>query len=439
MERVIASVRNALASFWLLPSLIGVAFALSALILLRIDRGDGIGIGFGGGAPAARSVLTVVAGSLITVTGLTFSLTIVTLQLVSGQFTPRALRGLLSDRVTQMLAGTFVGIVAYSLVVLRSVRDETIGAPGFVPSLSTLAAILFGLAALGLLLYFVHHIGSTIQVSSILARLHAQTLRSVARLYPDEVGEPIPVAPEPVLARWRAAGAPLVVTPSRTGYIRTIAVGDLVSGLAGSGACVFIASEPGDLVTMRTRAIEIWNAPDPAQALRLASRALVVDDERDVHQDVAFGLQQLADIALRALSPGVNDPTTADTAIAYIGSVLEHLASRAFPAPLREYETEHVTVIAHRRSFAELLTLHVAEVGRYATSDARVGVALLEMLHGVAEAARNAQAVDRVTVVVAAARRIAGPMIEDARTDDDRRDLERALDRVRTGALHSAV
>ncbi len=430
MQRLVSYIRNVLASFWLLPSLIGLAFGLLGFVLLRVDRGGGIGIGFGGGAPAARSVLTVVAGSLITVTGLTFSLTIVTLQLVSGQFTPRALRGLLSDRVTQVLAGTFVGIVAYSLIVLRSVRDATSDTAGFVPSLSTLAAIIFALAALGLLLYFVHHIGSMIQVSSILARLHEQTLAATARLYPEPFGRRTEEIPGPTLARWRASGEATVVRPRRAGYVRTIAIGDLVSGLEGSGARILVSSQPGDLVTLTTPAIEIWGAADDERARELAAAALVIDNERDIGQDMDFGLQQLSDIALRALSPGVNDPTTADTAIGYLGSLLEHLAAREFPAPVREYETEDVTVITRRRTFAELLSLHVAEVGRYATSDARIGKALLEMLRGVGEAARSANADDRVDAVIAISR-------QDRRPDDrgcpHRRRPERAPTRARQG------
>ncbi len=208
MQHLLASARNAFASFWLLPFLIAVGFTLVATLLLWIDHRESVGIGFSGGAAAARSILAVVAGSLITVTGLAFSLTIVTLQLVSGQFTPRALRGLLSDRVTQVLAGTFVGIVAYSLVVLRSVRDPSAdNVDGFVPALATLAAIVFALTALVLLLYFIHHTGTRIQVSSILARLHEQTLATAERVYSNEYDRGIPDEPSNLLTRWRQQGA----------------------------------------------------------------------------------------------------------------------------------------------------------------------------------------------------------------------------------------
>lgn len=438
MERLLASVRNAFAGFWLLPALIGVGFALAAALVLTVDHAagrDGVGIGFGGDAAAARSLLTLVAGSLITVTGLTFSLTVVTLQLVSGQFTPRALRGLLSDRVTQVLAGTFVGIVVYSLIVLRSVRDrEADGSGGFVPQLATTVASIATLAALGLLLYFVHHIGRTIQVSSISARIYEQTLAAIDRLYPEGLGEPLEDDAARVLARWRAEGEPLASRPRRAGYVQAVAIGDLVASLAGSGARIVVAVQPGDLVSEETIALEIWGAPDAERAKHGGSAALVIDDERDIRQDVAFGLRQLADIALRALSPGVNDPTTAVTCIGYGGAALQRLAGREMPARLRRYEDEDVTVIASRVTFEDLVELSVVELGRFATADARVGCALLDALTPVAVTARRAGATDRVATVVAAARRIATPMLEDARTAEDRALLLGSLGQVESAA-----
>ena len=429
MERVLASVRNAFASFWLLPSLIAVGFALAAAVLLSLDHRETAGVGFSGGAAAARSVLTVVAGSLITVTGLTFSLTIVTMQLVSGQFTPRALHGLLSDRVTQVLAGTFVGIVAYSLLVLRSVRDGSAKDPdGFVPALSTLVAIVFALAALVLLLYFIHHTGTRIQVSTILARLHEQTLTSVERTYPEEYSGGNRDEAALMLARWRETDPATVVRPQHAGYLREIALGDLVAALEQSDARVYVSGRTGDLVTERTAAIEIWNAPDNGRVESGAASALLVGTERDLRQDVDFGLQQLSDIALRALSPGVNDPTTAESAIGYIGSVLEHLVARELPDAVRRHES--ATVIVEQRDFDEIVALHTSQLGRFATADARIGQALLEMLGRVAAAAHRAGADDRRRATVAVARRIAAPMLEGARTTDDREALDRSLAHV---------
>lgn len=442
MERLRAYARKLADGFWLVPLATGGGLALLAAGLLALDRAggaDGVGIGFDGDASAARDLLATVAGSLITVVGLTFSLTIVTLQLVSGQFTPRALRGLLADRLTQLVAGTFVGIVAYALLVLASVRDSADGVDGFVPSLATSVAIILTLAALVLLVVFVHHIGRTIQVSSIAARVADQTLAAVVRLYPEPFGEELEEPPGPALAAWRAEAAPLVVRPRRPGYVQAVLIDDLVHALAaGRKSRVAVAVQPGDFVTAETPAVEVWAAGDPEAAEKATARALVVDDERDVRQDPAFGVQQLADIALRAISPGVNDPTTAVTCIGYLRAVLERLACRRFPPELRRHEDTGVSVVAPRREFEEYLELAVAEVGRYATADARVAGTILEALAPVAAAARRAGAADRASAVLAVARRVAGPAVEDARTEEDREALRAHLARVVTAAVELA-
>jgi uncharacterized membrane protein len=172
-------------SFWLLPGLITAWMIVLAVVLIDIDRTsgpNGIDWAFSGDAEAARGILSTVAGSLITVAGLSFSITIVTLQLVAGQFTPRAIRGFLSDRVNQSVAGAFVGIFAYCLVVLRSVRaEDTDGTNGFVPALAVSSAIALALAALGFLLLFIHHMGQLIQVSQIASRIAKETLAAVGR------------------------------------------------------------------------------------------------------------------------------------------------------------------------------------------------------------------------------------------------------------------
>src|SRR5262249_39687612 len=139
---------------------------------------------FSGGAAEASTILSIIAGSLITVAGLTFSITIVVLQLLSSQYTPRSLRSFLQDRVTQVVAGGFFGIFAYSLIVLMTVRDPAPFDPGFLPTVSITVGINLGLLGLALLLIFIHHIGQIIQVSDIAARIAMQTMRAIDTSYP---------------------------------------------------------------------------------------------------------------------------------------------------------------------------------------------------------------------------------------------------------------
>lgn len=177
--------------FWLLPGLIALGFVALAFLLVRVDKGlpaNQLDFTFDGDASAARDVLGTIAGSLITVAGLTFSLTIVVLVLVSGQFTPRSVPAFLADRVNQTTAGTFIGAFAYCLLVLRTVRDaDENDVGGFVPKLSVSVAVALAVLAIALLLFFIHHLGSSIQASSIVRRIGFDTLAQVDRL-PDEQG-----------------------------------------------------------------------------------------------------------------------------------------------------------------------------------------------------------------------------------------------------------
>jgi uncharacterized membrane protein len=389
-------------AFWTLPSLITAAMIALAFLLIEIDRTsgpDGTDWAFSGDAEAARGILSTIAGSLITVAGLSFSITIVTLQLVSGQFTPRALRGFLSDRVNQSVAGAFVGIFAYCLVVLRSIRaEDTDGTNGFVPALAVTSAIGLALVALGLLLVFIHHMGQLIQVSNIAARIARATLAAVGRLYPDALGEEQVEGGRDEVTRWRAEGAPDVVRPSRPGYVRRIDE-ERVADTLPDGVRAHLAVHPGRFVTEAAPAVEVWPAGRLSdEQLADLGAAIEVESERDLDQDVGFGIRQLSDIALRALSPGVNDPTTAVTCIGYLQAVLERLAGRELPKEVRELG-RGTRVVASRASFADYAAEAFGELGPLAAENGRVAERLREALRAVAEVAREAGADDRAEAV----------------------------------------
>lgn len=423
-----SSWQNAVRGFWLFPGLTALTLALLAVVLVEVDRGagsGGIGHTFDGDASAARSILTTVGATLITVAGLAFSITIVTVQLVSSQFSPRTLRSFLADRPSQVIAGAFVGIFAYCLLVLRTVRTE------FVPSLSVSVAIALGLAGLVLLLVFIHRITQVIKVENITGRVAAETFAAIGRRYPDEAAPADGPDAAELLAAWERDGHPAVVCPTRPGYVREVAVDGLEDVGLPPEARVELAVAPGDQVTTSTPLARLWCSGAPDEETLEALRKLVaVERERDVAADIGFGIRQLADVALRALSPGVNDPTTAVTCIGYLQEAFEQLARRRFPDRVRRLEDGTVAVVAVA-GFEELLREPFDELGRYASPDARVAVALLDALAGIAEAARPAGSTARVEAALETAEHVADLGLDDARTDADRALIARALERVR--------
>jgi uncharacterized membrane protein len=408
-------------SFWLVPATVVVGLGVLALVLARIDRRLAfeaeLDLVFGGDASAARDLLAAVAGSLATVGGVTLSLAVVTFQLVAGQYSPRAVRTLVQDRMIQLTAGVFVGVVAYCLLVLRVVRSaEEDGSGEFVPRLSVSGSIALALAALMLLVVFIHHLAGTIRVENIAAHVARETLSALDALYPDRVGAAADSPDEP-----DAAGA--VACASRPGFVQTISVDDFARGLpAGSRLELHVA--PGDFVTERVPLATLRPAPDDAGRFEDAIRAGVgITSERTMEQDAEYGVRQLADVALRAISPSLNDPTTAVTCVGYIRACVERLATRALPA--RERAVGEATVIARRRRFDEYVE-PLVEISRYAREDARVTVALLEAVGAGAAAAASVGATTRVVTLRAVADAIADPALDAARTEHDRALIEDA-------------
>ena len=226
------ALRNLRYSYLFLPGLIALGFVLLAAILTNVDRAggsDGVASLFPAGAPAARIVLSTIGASLATVVGVAFSITIVSLQLVSQQFTPRALRGFLGDRLNQTVAGIFIGGFLYSLVALRTIEE---GRDPFVPGLTVTVGVATAFVALAFLLVFVHHLGHSIDVSNIVSGIAEATTRSLDRLYPETYGEAVDSDDPAALAeRWHAERPPVAVHADRPGFVQ--ALDDLPSTISG--------------------------------------------------------------------------------------------------------------------------------------------------------------------------------------------------------------
>lgn len=430
LNRAAVRVRQLLEGFWLVPGLVLLAFAGAAFAAIELDRragSSGVGWAYRGDAEAARQTLGVVAGSLITVAGVTFSITIVTLQLVSSQYTPRALRSFLADRVNQVIAGTYVGIFVFCLLALRVVENTTEDEDGFVPSLAVTIAIVSGLVGFALILFFVHHMAQSIKVSHIAARIARDTFDSIENLYPAEYGRPDAPDEADVLASWRTREPTAVVAARETGYVQAITLDD-VAGAVGRGNAHVIV-RVGEFVARGEPVVAIWGGEPIDERTRVrVQRAIAVGVERDLDQDLDYGIRQLTDIALRALSPGLNDPTTAINCIRYLGATLAAVASRQMPEAVRRIGDATVAV-AHR-TFRSHLEEPFRELSRFAAPNVRVTAALIEALETIADAASQAGAAERVAVVGGLAAVVAEPALAEARTAADREELEQRLARV---------
>jgi uncharacterized membrane protein len=392
-----------LESLWFVPIGIGIASIVLAIGMVEISaRIDPDALArfpriFGASADSSRSLLSSIGASVITVVGVTFSLTMVAVTQASAQYTSRILRTFMRDRPTQIVLGVFVGIFAYCLLVLRTIRsaDES----PFVPSLAVVLGIVFALGAMGALIYFVHHMATTLQVSSLLERVGRETVKAVDRLFPDDVGvEASADQREAALAHLRSATWRPVAAKS-TGYLQAVDRRRLVTAAEQHRACVQLGAPIGGFVIEHTPIA--WTTPETNSAARTVDDSSdgasgspeALDDEicrccsfgsfRTLDQDAGFGVRQIVDIALRALSPGVNDTTTAVNCVDWLGAVLVRLANRRIETPYRVKDGV-VRVIAEGPTFESLLALSVDEIRQNAAGNVTVLAALLGLLTRVA-------------------------------------------------------
>ncbi|MGY1747763.1 DUF2254 domain-containing protein [Modestobacter sp. SYSU DS0511] len=337
-------------SLWPVP-VIGIVLAVSLGILLPAvddrltDFGDDpLTFAFGGGPAAARDLLNAIAGSLISVTGLVFSLTVLALQLSSSQYSPRLLQTFVTDRVVQLTLAQLVLTFVYALTVLRTVRtaDATTGESAFVPRLSISVAYLLTLGSVVALVLFLGHLASVLRVETMLRDVHDESSGTIARELGTREDHHRPDPGAPGVTR----GRELLLTARSSGFLVGVDARAAVAAAAEAGAVVELGVRMGDSVVEGTPVARAWLQPGADPDVRaLTDRldgALRLHFERSAGRDVAYGLRKVVDIALRALSPGINDPTTAVHALSHASALLGRLAVN--PADERVFRDEAGTV-----------------------------------------------------------------------------------------------
>lgn len=364
---------------WFVPALIIVTLALLAVGLVETDRhlGEQLRVRwprlFETGADGAHSILSAIAGSMANIAGVTFSITMVALTLAAGQYTSRIMRNFMRDRANQVVLGLFVGIHLYCLLVLRAVDGEP---GGFVPACAILGALVLAAVASGAFIFFIHHIASTIQASDMTQAITRETLRTVGQLFPQqrEGGSEHRPAALPGASAWHPVPA------RRWGYVQTVAESRLAAFARAHAAVVRMERKPGDFIDRGDTIVSVAmeNAPDDKMITEL-NRAYGIDGYRTIDQDPAFGIRQLVDIALKALSPGINDTTTAVECLEHAGVILAH-CTRHDLAPQHHYDGAELRVLSIGLDLADLITLAFSQVSESAEGNTEILLRILRTI-----------------------------------------------------------
>jgi uncharacterized membrane protein len=343
--------------------------------------GDGLGelpLAFTSTVESARSVLSTVAAATITVAGIAFSVALLIFQLASSQYSPRVVHGLFRDPFNKQVMGIVLGTFTYCLTVLRSVRDAVSdsGEP-VVPNLSVTLAVVFGVVAISAIVAFIDHSAHRMDVSAILAVATNEALQHAPDDWVDADGDPggEHAAQHPI-----PSGASTRVSFAEDGWIRDLDVAALMSAVP-PGSTVRCETDVGRYAIAGTSLCTVWPAigDDPAVVDSIRSTARL-GQARTLENDVTYGLRQLADVALKALSPGVNDPTTAQDAIFHQASILAVLLDRVPSRHVMRDDDDRILLLTQRPTPTDLIDLAFDEVRRAAAPHPSVCVYLLEMI-----------------------------------------------------------
>ena len=381
---------NVVESFWFVPALMSVTAVIGSIFLIALDRnGDwaSVALVWSGGASGARSLLSTVATSMITVAGTVFSITIAALTLASQQFGPRLLRNFTVDRGNQIVLGTFVSTFLYCLMILRTIRGQNEGQ--FVPNLSVSIAVLLACASLCVLIYFIHHLSSSIQAENLLASVGGDLRDDLQRLSP-----PAPTAPgdrEPEKALPRRAPQPIVSAGS--GYIQRIDREELVSIAEEADLLLQLPLRPGDFVSVGETLIEGWTGEPHAEiddAVKGRLRDTIqLGERRTPWQDARYGVRQLTEIGARALSPGTNDPFTAMGCLDWLIDALGELAGRKAPTGIAFGSNGNMRLVEQPVTFAELLALGIDPFREYGGNSVILACHMMQLLGRLARRASH--------------------------------------------------
>jgi uncharacterized membrane protein len=386
-------------SFWFVPAGMACLAVVLAAAAVELDKAvtddwlNRLGWSYSGGAEGASLLLGTVAGSMIAIAGTVFSMTLVALSLASSQLGPRLLRNFMRDTANQVVLGTFVATFVYCLLVLRTIRraDEI----AFVPHLSVSIGVLLAMVSIGVLIYFIHHVSVSIQADEVVARVGRELENGLERLFPEGLGK----AESDALQTPAEAGLPAAfahearpVAALEDGYLQLID-GDALMALASQEDLLLrLERRPGHYLVKGQAMVMVWPGDRVTQSLvGRINAAFVFGNQRTAAQDVEFSVHQLVEIAVRALSPGVNDPFTAVACVDRLGSALCRLARRDMPSPLRFDMHGKLRLVAQGSTFAGIVDTAFNQIRQSARSNPAVAIRMLDAITQIASQVQRPQ------------------------------------------------
>ena len=377
---------NLLGSYWFIPTILTILAFLLALGTTWIDRNGGSQWlsylpWYEPSRPeGARAQLTVIASAMIAISSTVFAITIAAVAYASGNYGPRLLTNFMNDRGNQVSLGVFIATFVYNLMILRVVRNPGDGAAGpaeaaaFVPQVSVLVSALSMLVGVAVLVFFLHHIPAGIRINTVLGGIGRRLIHGIEKRFPEEANA---LEPEP-------AGPGEAVKAASIGYIEIIDFAELDSIARKEDAVISLQVRTGDFVHPHLPMAEIAGVRLHRKLQERIRSCFSLGDSRTPTQDLEFLIDELVEIAVRALSPGINDPFTAITSLHWMGAALAKLADRNLVrGPEQDnYDPGRVRPVAD--DFEHFVRRSFGGVRASAAANPTAGEVFLDALRGVA-------------------------------------------------------
>lgn len=383
------------ASSWTLPSLYVVLALCAASFGLWVDahytyEAEGWTNFVRISSPdTALTILSTVATSVLALAGVSFSSILVTMTLASQQFGPRLLRNFMKDRVGQGTLGVLIATFIYCMYVMRRIDPDADQIQ--VPQVATVIALFLALVCLGSFIRFIHHILIEIQSESVVLDAYRNLEQTINAVFPAARSESDPQdTPD---RKYDVTRSGWGISLRREGYVQAIDVDELVAVAKKAGAIIRINERAGRYITERSSVVNVIEGPSidncDDEFIEGVRAAFFIGNLRTPEQDYEYGFRQLVEVALRALSPGINDPFTAMDCLDYIRAGIEETFSRPLPPTIFRDEEGAVRVLKRGTGYPDLLDASLNQIRQAAVDRCDVSCKLLEILAAISRVAKR--------------------------------------------------
>jgi len=332
-----------------------------------------------------RTLILTITGTVVGVIGVVYSMTMIPLTIAATQFGPRLLRTFLRDRGTQVTLGTFTATFVFCLLVQLQLRDATAR-----PQVSVNVGLFLGLCSFLILVYFINHVAVTIQASKLVAEVCDDLLKAIDRELPDGGGSgQAQIQKEPGVKEPLSGGQ--TVFARQSGYVQLLDDEGLLQWAADHNVVIRLLSSPGDFVVKGTLLAMVWPAgAESDSASTRINTAYMLGIQRTLVQDIVFGVNELVEVAIRALSPAINDPFTAMTCLDWLGAALCRLCSKAFPDGRRYDKEGSLRLLYNPVTFSQVADAAFNQIREYGRGSTAVTLHIMHVLGVVAGCTQTA-------------------------------------------------